>query len=86
MHTVGLGLAAPVGPSAWLGEVSTHCAGPPQLMMSYTADGQMDERQLAERDARYGVSSKDKRREREVLNYPEVLVRDYHIRRPVLAA
>ncbi|GAB4822496.1 hypothetical protein N2152v2_009542 [Parachlorella kessleri] len=47
--------------------------GPPQLMMSYTADGQMDERQLAERDARYGVSSKDKRREREVLNYPEKL-------------
>lgn len=35
--------------------------GIPQLMMSFTADGQVQESLVQERDARYGVSSEDRR-------------------------
>lgn len=41
-------------------------------MMSYTADGQVDSRLLAERDVRYGVSAQGKREERRTLDYPRV--------------
>jgi len=39
--------------------------GPPNLMMSYTADGQVDEEMVADRDKRHGLSTKDKRKTRE---------------------
>jgi hypothetical protein len=38
--------------------------GHPMLMMGFTADGQIDEAMVAERDRRLGVSSADKRRDR----------------------
>jgi hypothetical protein len=41
-------------------------------MMSYTADGQVDKKLLEARNARYGVNTEDKRRERESLEYPQV--------------
>ena len=39
--------------------------GPPNLMMSYTADGQMDTGMLKARDKRLGVSTAEKRKFRE---------------------
>lgn len=46
-------------------------AGPPQLMMAFTADGQLHQELLDERDQRYGISTADKRRQREQLDLPE---------------
>ncbi|KAL4855172.1 Oil body-associated protein 1A [Chlorella vulgaris] len=45
--------------------------GPPQLMMAFTADGQLRQELLDERDQRYGISTADKRRQREQLQLPE---------------
>jgi len=39
--------------------------GPPQMMMSFTKDEQIDQKVLGERDAALGISSADKRKQRE---------------------
>jgi len=39
--------------------------GPPQLMMAFTRDGQLDTAKVAARDARIGESTEKKRKERE---------------------
>ncbi len=46
--------------------------GVPQLMMGPTADGQIDMARVAERDARFKVSSEGKRKEREDIAAPPV--------------
>jgi len=46
--------------------------GVPQLMMGFTADGQIDERMVRERDARLGIDSAAKRTERQALPTPGV--------------
>jgi hypothetical protein len=46
--------------------------GVPQLMMGFTADGQIDERMLRDRDARLGIDSVAKRSERQALPAPGV--------------
>jgi hypothetical protein len=40
-------------------------------MMAFTADGQLHQELLDERDQRYGISTADKRRQREQLDLPE---------------
>lgn len=47
--------------------------GVPQLMMGFTQDGQLDQRLLAERDARMGISSADRRKARADIPMPGVL-------------
>lgn len=47
--------------------------GIPQLMMGFTADGQTDPAMVAERDARFGVRSQDKRAARADIAAPAVL-------------
>lgn len=46
--------------------------GSPMLMMGFTADGQLDERLLAERDRRFDVSSTELRNKRADIPYPQV--------------
>lgn len=46
--------------------------GIPMLMMGSTQDGQMDQRRVAARDARFGVSSAAKRRARADIVYPPI--------------
>lgn len=46
--------------------------GHPVLMMGFTADGQVDEGMVAERDSRMGVSSAEKRKDRENIIAPVV--------------
>ena len=46
--------------------------GIPHLMMGFTADGQADERMVAERDGRFRVETATKRRERTDIDYPPV--------------
>jgi hypothetical protein len=46
--------------------------GTPMLMMGFTQDGQIDERMVAERDARFGVSSAENRTRRAAIPYPKV--------------
>ncbi|KAL6885258.1 DUF1264 domain-containing protein [Trichoderma longibrachiatum] len=46
--------------------------GEPQLMTSYVADGQLDWGLVEERDARFGVSSGEKREGRRDIEEPEV--------------
>jgi hypothetical protein len=46
--------------------------GTPMLMMGFTQDGQADERLVAERDARFGVSSAENRQKRADIDYPPV--------------
>jgi hypothetical protein len=46
--------------------------GIPHLMMGFTADGQVDERLVAERDGRFRVDSANKRRDRADIDYPPV--------------
>ncbi len=46
--------------------------GVPQLMMGFTADGQADETMVAERDARFGVSSDEKRKDRADIASPVI--------------
>jgi hypothetical protein len=46
--------------------------GVPQLMMGFTADGQVDERMVAERDARVGVSTAERRAQRADIADPVV--------------
>jgi len=46
--------------------------GIPQLMMGFTADGQVDPKRVAERDRDLGVSTKEKRRQRSDLPVPPV--------------
>ena len=46
--------------------------GTPMLMMGFTQDGQMDEQKLAARDQRFDISSADKRKNREDIEYPPV--------------
>ena len=46
--------------------------GIPQLMMAFTADGQVDPRLLAERDRESGVDSREKKRSRAGLAVPPV--------------
>jgi hypothetical protein len=46
--------------------------GVPQLMMGFTADGQLDPAMLAERDKRLGVDSAARRRQREDIPAPAV--------------
>jgi hypothetical protein len=47
--------------------------GPPQLMMGFTQDGQLDESMLAARDARLGVSWEDRRRKRYDIPVPDIV-------------
>ena len=46
--------------------------GVPQLMMGFTADGQIDLPMVEARDKRFDVSSMDKRKQREVISAPPV--------------
>ena len=46
--------------------------GVPQLMMSSTADRQIDAARVADRDSRFGMSSADKRRDREDIPMPPI--------------
>lgn len=46
--------------------------GVPQLMMGFTADGQVDAAMVAERDKRFGVSSAEKRKNREDIPSPPI--------------
>lgn len=46
--------------------------GPPALMMGFTADGQVDEVMVAERDSRMGISSAEKRKDRESIPAPAI--------------
>ena len=46
--------------------------GHPVLMMGFTADGQVDEAMVAERDERMGISSAEKRKDRESIPAPAV--------------
>ncbi len=47
--------------------------GIPQLMMGFTKDNQVDRRMLADRDRRFGVSTRDQRRNRADIAAPEPL-------------
>ncbi len=47
--------------------------GMPQVMMGFTADGQVDPAMVAARDARLGVDSAAKRRQREDIPVPAIL-------------
>ncbi|KJZ73408.1 hypothetical protein HIM_07202 [Hirsutella minnesotensis 3608] len=46
--------------------------GEPQLMTSYTADGQLDFAKVAERDARFGTNYEKKREGRQDIPSPEI--------------
>jgi hypothetical protein len=46
--------------------------GTPMLMMGFTRDSQANEKMVAERDARFGISSADKRAQRSDIPYPVV--------------
>jgi hypothetical protein len=46
--------------------------GVPQLMMGFTADGQIDPAMVAERDKRFGVDSMEKRKQREDIPSPPI--------------
>jgi hypothetical protein len=46
--------------------------GVPQLMMGFTADGQVDAAMVAERDKRFGVDSTEKRKQREDIASPPI--------------
>lgn len=46
--------------------------GAPMLMMGFTADGQLDQRLLSERDQRFDVSSAELRRKRSDIPYPPI--------------
>jgi hypothetical protein len=46
--------------------------GAPLLMMGFTADGQVDEAMVSERDRRFEVSSAEKRQQRADIAYPPV--------------
>lgn len=46
--------------------------GHPLLMMGFTADGQVDEAMVAERDSRMGVNSAEKRKDRENIIAPVI--------------
>jgi hypothetical protein len=47
--------------------------GPPQIMMGFTGDGQIDPAMVAARDARFGVSSEKKRADRGDIDTPATL-------------
>jgi hypothetical protein len=46
--------------------------GAPMLMMGFTQDGQADAKMVAERDARFEVSSEENRRDRADIEYPAI--------------
>jgi hypothetical protein len=46
--------------------------GVPQLMMGFTADGQLDTRMVVARDQRLGIDSAEKRRYREQIPAPSI--------------
>jgi hypothetical protein len=46
--------------------------GTPQLMMGFTADGQIDPALVQSRDERFGVSSDEKKRQRTDIKYPRI--------------
>lgn len=46
--------------------------GSPMLMMGFTADGQLDEQLISERDRRFDVSSAELRRKRADIPYPQI--------------
>jgi Protein of unknown function (DUF1264) len=46
--------------------------GTPMLMMGFTADGQLEPQKVAERDARFEVSSAEKRQKRADIVYPPI--------------
>lgn len=46
--------------------------GAPMLMMGFTADGQLNERLLTERDQRFDISSAELRRKRSNIPYPTI--------------
>lgn len=46
--------------------------GAPMLMMGFTRDGQADEKMVADRDARFGISSSEKHAQRADIPYPMV--------------
>ncbi len=47
-------------------------AGPPQLMMAFTGDGQIDPKLIEARDKREGKSTSDLAEHRKKLNYPDI--------------
>ena len=47
-------------------------AGPPQLMMGFTADGQADQAMVRDRDKRMGIASAEKRKHRESISAPVI--------------
>jgi hypothetical protein len=46
--------------------------GVPQLMMGFTADGQIDSQLVRERDGRMGIDSEEKKRARESIEAPAI--------------
>jgi hypothetical protein len=46
--------------------------GVPQIMMGFTADGQLDPALVEARDQRFGIDSADKRRDREDIAAPPI--------------
>jgi hypothetical protein len=46
--------------------------GHPQLMMGFTADGQANEQMIADRDKRFGITSAEKRKDRENIPAPAI--------------
>lgn len=46
--------------------------GVPQLMMGFTADGQLDQRMVDERDQRFGIDSNEKRENRADIQRPPI--------------
>lgn len=46
--------------------------GEPQLMTSFTAEGQLDTEELKKRDVRFEVDSEEKRKAREYIKEPEI--------------
>jgi hypothetical protein len=71
-HTGGHTGGHTAGQSALTGSQQALPLGTPMLMMGFTQDGQLDEGLVAERDARFGVSSAEKRRARADIAYPPI--------------
>jgi hypothetical protein len=53
-------------------EQQTLPVGIPMLMMGFTRDGQVNETMVRDRDARFGISSADKRADRAGIEYPVI--------------
>ncbi|KAG9299236.1 hypothetical protein G9A89_013884 [Geosiphon pyriformis] len=53
--------------------------GPPQLMMSFVEDGQIDKIKLAHRDEKFKISTEDKRKMRAELRPEPAILADTHV-------